>query len=131
MALLTLTKAKQKSFNFKNLNLSTQEDRPIVDDLEDTVLETRMRVYAEDTHKLLGHYPSNLISCFKADQRPLEVPPRCPEQAFPSLKPQRRSLHMNLSQSSRLTSVSSSLDGDGMHVTFLLMPATYTFKSSV
>jgi adenylate kinase len=43
------------------------------DDLEDTVLETRMRVYAEDTHKLLGHYPSHLISRFKADQRPLEV----------------------------------------------------------
>ncbi len=43
------------------------------DDLEDTVLETRMRVYAEDTHKLLEHYPPNLISRFKADQRPLEV----------------------------------------------------------
>lgn len=43
------------------------------DDLEDTVLETRMRVYAEDTQKLLDHYPSSLISRFKADQRPLEV----------------------------------------------------------
>ncbi len=43
------------------------------DDLEDTVLETRMRVYAEDTQKLLQHYPPNLISRFKADQRPLEV----------------------------------------------------------
>jgi adenylate kinase len=43
------------------------------DDLEDTVLETRMKVYAEDTHKLLEHYPPNLISRFKADQRPLEV----------------------------------------------------------
>lgn len=43
------------------------------DDLEDTVLETRMRVYTEDTEKLLEHYPSSLISRFKADQRPLEV----------------------------------------------------------
>jgi len=43
------------------------------DDLEDTVLETRMRVYAEDTQKLLQHYPPNLISRFNADQRPLEV----------------------------------------------------------
>ena len=43
------------------------------DDLEDTVLETRMRVYTEDTQKLLEHYPSSLISRFKADQRPLEV----------------------------------------------------------
>ncbi len=43
------------------------------DDLEETVLETRMRVYAEDTQKLLEHYPASLISRFKADQRPLEV----------------------------------------------------------
>lgn len=43
------------------------------DDMDETVLETRMRVYAEDTHKLLEHYPSNLISRFNADQRPLEV----------------------------------------------------------
>lgn len=43
------------------------------DDLEETVLQTRMKVYAEDTHKLLEHYPSNLISRFNADQRPLEV----------------------------------------------------------
>jgi len=43
------------------------------DDLEDTVLETRMRVYAENTQKLLQHYPSALISRFNADQRPLEV----------------------------------------------------------
>lgn len=43
------------------------------DDMDETVLETRMRVYVEDTHKLLEHYPSNLISRFNADQRPLEV----------------------------------------------------------
>jgi adenylate kinase len=43
------------------------------DDLEETVLQTRMRVYAEDTHKLLEHYPASLISRFNADQRPLEV----------------------------------------------------------
>ena len=43
------------------------------DDFDDTVLQTRMRVYAEDTKKLLEHYPSHLISRFNADQRPLEV----------------------------------------------------------
>lgn len=43
------------------------------DDMDETVLQTRMRVYMEDTHKLLEHYPSNLISRFNADQRPLEV----------------------------------------------------------
>jgi adenylate kinase len=43
------------------------------DDMDETVLQTRMRVYAEDTHKLLEHYPSSLISRFNADQRPLEV----------------------------------------------------------
>lgn len=43
------------------------------DDLEETVLQTRMKVYAEDTHKLLEHYPASLISRFNADQRPLEV----------------------------------------------------------
>jgi hypothetical protein len=39
------------------------------DDLEGTVLETRMKV----SQKLLEHYPSNLISRFKADQRSLEI----------------------------------------------------------
>ncbi len=43
------------------------------DDMEDSILETRMKVYAEDTRKLLEHYPSSLISRFNADQRPLEV----------------------------------------------------------
>ena len=43
------------------------------DDFDDTVLQTRMRVYTEDTKKLLEHYPSNRISRFNADQRPLEV----------------------------------------------------------
>ncbi|HVX01117.1 MAG TPA: nucleoside monophosphate kinase [Candidatus Babeliaceae bacterium] len=43
------------------------------DDFDEMVLQTRMRVYAEDTHQLLEHYPSKLISRFKADQRPLEV----------------------------------------------------------
>jgi adenylate kinase len=43
------------------------------DDMDDEVLRTRMRVYNEATHQLLEHYPANLISRFRADQRPLEV----------------------------------------------------------
>ncbi len=44
-----------------------------VDDMDDDVLRTRMQVYAQDTHKLLEHYPASLISRFNAGQRPLEV----------------------------------------------------------
>jgi adenylate kinase len=47
------------------------EKRP--DDFDESVLRTRMKVYMEDTHKLLEHYPSNLITRFNAQQRPLEV----------------------------------------------------------
>jgi adenylate kinase len=43
------------------------------DDMDEEVLRTRMKVYNDATHKLLEHYPSSLISRFKADQRPLEV----------------------------------------------------------
>ena len=44
-----------------------------MDDLDEEVLRTRMRVYLENTHKLLEHYPSNLITRFNAEQRPLEI----------------------------------------------------------
>ncbi len=43
------------------------------DDMDDEVLRTRMRVYEEDTQKLLQHYPKELLSRFNAAQRPLEV----------------------------------------------------------
>ncbi len=44
-----------------------------LDDLNESVLRTRMKVYADETHKLLEHYPSHLITRFNAQQRPLEV----------------------------------------------------------
>lgn len=44
-----------------------------VDDMDENVLRTRMQVYAQDTHRLLEHYPTSLISRFNAGQRPLEV----------------------------------------------------------
>lgn len=43
------------------------------DDMDPTILRTRMEVYMQDTVKLLNHYPSNLISRFNAEQKPLEV----------------------------------------------------------
>jgi adenylate kinase len=43
------------------------------DDMDPKILRTRMQVYAQDTVKLLKHYPETLISRFNADQKPLEV----------------------------------------------------------
>lgn len=43
------------------------------DDMDPKVLRTRMEVYAQDTSKLLKHYPDSLISSFNANQKPLEV----------------------------------------------------------
>ncbi|MBS0616414.1 MAG: nucleoside monophosphate kinase [Verrucomicrobia bacterium] len=43
------------------------------DDMDEAVLRTRMKVYAEETVHLLEHYPKEKISRFNADQRPLEV----------------------------------------------------------
>ena len=44
-----------------------------MDDFDEEVLRTRMRVYQENTHKLLEHYPADLMTRFNAEQRPLEV----------------------------------------------------------
>ena len=44
-----------------------------LDDMKEEVLKTRMRVYEEDTSKLLKYYPESLISVFDAEQKPLEV----------------------------------------------------------
>jgi adenylate kinase len=44
-----------------------------VDDMDEAILRTRMKVYAEETYRLLQHYPPKLISRFNAGQRPLEV----------------------------------------------------------
>ena len=43
------------------------------DDMDESVLRTRMKVYAEETVHLLEQYPKERISRFNADQRPLEV----------------------------------------------------------
>jgi adenylate kinase len=43
------------------------------DDMDDSILQTRMGVYEKTTQAILKHYPSSLISRFDADQRPLEV----------------------------------------------------------
>ena len=43
------------------------------DDADEHILRTRMEVYQKETTQLLDHYPSKIISCFNADQRPLEV----------------------------------------------------------
>jgi adenylate kinase len=43
------------------------------DDMDETVLRTRMEIYNQETAQLLGRYPKNLISRFNADLRPLEV----------------------------------------------------------
>lgn len=44
-----------------------------MDDFDERVLRARMQVYQKETVKLLKHYPSELISRFNADLRPLEV----------------------------------------------------------
>lgn len=43
------------------------------DDLDSSVLRTRMEVYEKDTAKILHHYPEKLITSFNADQKPLDV----------------------------------------------------------
>ncbi len=43
------------------------------DDMDPHVLRTRMEVYAQDTLKLLKHYPEILVSRFDGSQTPLEV----------------------------------------------------------
>lgn len=43
------------------------------DDLDPSVLKTRMEIYQKETMKILHHYPEKLISTFNADQKPLEV----------------------------------------------------------
>lgn len=43
------------------------------DDMDPSILKTRMEVYEQDTAKLLNHYPHRLLSHFNASQKPLEV----------------------------------------------------------
>ncbi len=43
------------------------------DDLDEKVLQTRMKVYQEATQEILSHYPPSSISRFNADQKPLEI----------------------------------------------------------
>lgn len=47
------------------------ERRP--DDINESVLRTRMQIYEKETLKVLDHYPSSKISRFNANQLPLEV----------------------------------------------------------
>ncbi len=44
-----------------------------MDDFDDKVLQTRIKVYEETTQHILKNYPASKISRFNADQRPLEV----------------------------------------------------------
>lgn len=43
------------------------------DDLNENVLENRIKIYLNDTVKLLKHYPENMIFHFNSDQKKLEV----------------------------------------------------------
>jgi adenylate kinase len=43
------------------------------DDLDESFIRRRIEIYKEETLQLLTHYPSDLISYFNVDQRPLEV----------------------------------------------------------
>lgn len=43
------------------------------DDLDPAVLRTRLKVYEEETQRVLTHYPAHLITRFNADLKPLEV----------------------------------------------------------
>lgn len=43
------------------------------DDMDPSVLKTRLEVYERDTVKILNHYPEKMIASFNADQKPLEV----------------------------------------------------------
>ncbi|MBS3904112.1 MAG: nucleoside monophosphate kinase [Simkania sp.] len=44
-----------------------------MDDADEEVLYTRMKIYEKDTAKLLHHYPKDKILRINADQRPIEV----------------------------------------------------------
>ncbi len=44
-----------------------------MDDFDESILRTRMKVYEESTQAILNHYSPSLISRFNADQKPLEV----------------------------------------------------------
>lgn len=44
-----------------------------MDDFDENVLRTRIKVYEETTAQILKHYPKSIISQFNADQKPLEV----------------------------------------------------------
>lgn len=44
-----------------------------MDDFDENILRTRIKVYEETTSQILKHYPASKISRFNADQRPLEV----------------------------------------------------------
>lgn len=44
-----------------------------LDDMDASILRTRMEVYQKDTKSLLESYPPSLISRFNASQKPLEV----------------------------------------------------------
>ncbi len=43
------------------------------DDFDEGVLRSRMRVYEEETAKVINSYPKELVSRFNADQPPLDV----------------------------------------------------------
>jgi adenylate kinase len=43
------------------------------DDMNESVLRTRLEVYERDTSQLLKHYPEKMLKRFRADQKPLEV----------------------------------------------------------
>ena len=43
------------------------------DDMDTEVLQTRLEVYRKSTLQVLSHYPEEIISCFNAEQKPLEV----------------------------------------------------------
>ncbi|MEX0962387.1 MAG: nucleoside monophosphate kinase [Simkaniaceae bacterium] len=44
-----------------------------LDDQDEKTLIHRMQVYEKETHRVLEHYPKDLVSRFHADQKPLEV----------------------------------------------------------
>ena len=43
------------------------------DDLDSSILQTRLQIYEQDTSKVLKHYPEALVSRFDASQKPLKV----------------------------------------------------------
>lgn len=44
-----------------------------MDDMDISILKTRMEIYENDTKKVLSYYPKNLLATFNVDQKPLEV----------------------------------------------------------